>query len=82
MAYFSNQDEGDWYEKHYCDKCFHKSEDGCPVMLLHLMWNYDAVGKNADKTKETVLNMLWPRDGVHNAQCAMFVENNSKTETI
>jgi hypothetical protein len=75
MAYFSSGSEGSYYEEKYCSRCIHDMNT-CPIMLLHLMWNCDAVGKTADETKRTALDILWPRqsDGVHNADCAMFVE--------
>lgn len=75
MAYFANGSEGDYYHHEYCCNCVHGQDEvamACPVMVLHLLWNYDAIGKNKDTTKEEALNLLWPRDGVHNADCAMF----------
>jgi len=76
MAYFANGSEGSYYESKYCCRCIHDHEDeamSCPVMLLHLLWNYDAVGKDKDETKKLALDTLWPRDGVHNGECAMFI---------
>ena len=79
MAYFSNGSEGDYYEAKFCDRCVHQnSETGCPVWNLHMLWNYEAVGEKplfpATAAKAHALNTLWPTDGVHNAQCAMFHE--------
>ena len=74
MAYFSNGTEGEYYQEKFCDRCVHNGgvDDGCPVMGLHLMWNYDAVGTDKTATKAYALEMLWPRDGVHNGDCKMF----------
>jgi hypothetical protein len=82
MAYFANGSDGDYYEAKYCARCVHGQgrfqEDGetCPVMVLHFLWNYDSVGANADKTKATALETLWPRDKdrIYNGDCRMFIE--------
>ena len=77
MAYFPNGTAGDAFESKYCFQCVHDdSESGCTVMFLHLMWNYDAVGQDADKTKAAALNHLIPMDdeGIHPAACSMFYE--------
>ena len=78
MGYFSNGSEGEGYIAEYCMRCIHGSDDegecyGCPVIQLHMAWNYDAVGKNADKTKQAALEAFIPRDGITNLQCTMFV---------
>ena len=72
MAYFANGSEGDYYERKYCRRCVHWANSICPVMDLHMEWNYEAAGKDADKTKHTALNTLWPTKGGHNSKCAMF----------
>ena len=75
MGYFPNGEAGMLYEEQYCSKCVHNDPDkGCPVLTLHMMWNYDAVGEKKDETKETALNILIPRkkDDIFNDQCAMF----------
>jgi hypothetical protein len=75
MAYFPNGSDGDYYLEKYCNKCIHGIQSlPCPVMSLHLEWNYDAVGDKADLTKKQALDTLWPCDGVHNGDCAMFSE--------
>jgi hypothetical protein len=71
MAYFANGSEGEYYKEKYCSGCVH-GDKPCPVMRLHFDWNYDAVGKDADLKKQHALNVLWPRDGAHNGDCAMF----------
>jgi len=81
MAYFSNGAEGEYYEEKYCRRCEHFGEAGeaCPILLLHSKWNYEACnGYKPDappemKAKYVALNALWPRDGAHNGQCAMFI---------
>ena len=86
MAYFANGAEGDYYEAKYCQRCIHFGDFGeaCPILALHLDWNYEACnGDEADalpeaKAKHTALNTLWPCDGVHNGQCAMFWEKHNK----
>ena len=72
MAYFPNGTSFDNEAARMCFKCVH--EDGCPVLELHFMWNYDAVRSNADETKRTALNTLWPieEDGVFNRDCGLF----------
>jgi len=86
MAYFSNGAEGDYYEEKYCRRCRHfgTSGEACPILLLHMNWNYEAC--NGDKpdakpemeAKYMALNTLWPRDGIHNGQCAMFLKTSGK----
>lgn len=70
MAYFSNGSEGEEYEARYCSKCVHCGE--CPILVLHSLWNYDALDS---ETKHTALNVFIPRskDGLSNEQCRMFV---------
>jgi hypothetical protein len=77
MGYFSNGSEGMEYMARYCERCVNfrdngSGSEGCPIMDLHLLWNYDAVGKNADKAKTDALNHFIPRDGIYNGQCTMF----------
>ncbi|MDP3703807.1 MAG: hypothetical protein Q8R78_05425 [Candidatus Omnitrophota bacterium] len=58
------------YEARYCSRCAHNDDDkGCPVMNLHLLYNYDEANKDG-----SFLNVLIPRDERgFNAQCAMFL---------
>ena len=78
MAYFSNGDEGDYYEARYCAKCAHQPDigmgRGCPVLDVHLIYNYD---QHKDDRVKTMLGILWPRKDGHNADCAMFVPRES-----
>lgn len=75
MAYFSNATQGEIYRAKYCNWCINNGddEDSCPIWDLHLMWNYDAVGKNADETKRIALNALIPVEGIENLECKFFV---------
>ena len=77
MGYFSNGTEGDDYEARYCCKCLNYDDEmGCPILNLHLLWNYDAVGPSVDPNerdaKAYALNHFIPRKGIENLQCRMF----------
>ena len=71
MGYFSNGTEGIMYQARYCDQCVHDRNDDCPILLLHLMWNYE---QNENKDKQLVLDAFIPRssDGLRNEECKMF----------
>lgn len=75
MGYFSNSTEGMMFEEQYCHSCVHRDDDldsfGCPVWMLHMMWNYDAVGMLKDETKETALESFIPTEGIENKPCTM-----------
>ena len=77
MGYFANGSEGDFYEEQFCNHCFHGESDNyevCPVLEMHMLWNYDAVGKNKDTEKAVVLNNFIPLRGDNfNDICSMFV---------
>ncbi len=83
MAYFSNGSEGAHYEAKFCERCVHQPEgetgDGCPVWLLHLLWNYDQCNQDeAGEAKCHGLNVLWPRhERGENGDCKMFVERKT-----
>lgn len=70
MAYFSNGTEGEIYEAHYCQKCVHNQKDHCPVLELHLLWNYEQFD---NKDKRCALDKFIKRDGTDNEQCRMFI---------
>ncbi len=77
MGYFSNGTEGEMYMEHYCYRCMNWRDngtgtEGCPIIDLHLLWNYDAVGKDADKTKATALSQFIPITKTENGECTMF----------
>lgn len=74
MGYFSNGTEGEMYEARYCRRCLHNGPPdgpGCPIMLLHLIHNYDECNKD-----DSFLHVLIPRSKYHlgNEQCTMFVD--------
>jgi hypothetical protein len=68
MAYFPNGTAGLDYEDRYCSRCIH--EDGCPIMLLHALHNYEECNKD-----DSFLHVLIPRSesGIDNEQCRMFI---------
>lgn len=69
MGYFSNGTEGMMYEDAYCNKCEHNTEDGCPIWLAHIAFNY-----RQKKEVEEILNMLIPREGISNGKCVMYID--------
>lgn len=75
MAYFPNGTAGADYQARYCERCVHDVNGDCPILFLHLLWNYDAVGAGKDETKETALNAFIPRSEgkLDNEQCRMFI---------
>lgn len=72
MGYFSNGTEGDMFEAQYCARCVHNTDKGCPVMLTHLLFSYEEC--NSDSNAKRMLDILIPREGAWNEQCAMFHE--------
>lgn len=77
MGYFSNGTEGDMFEATYCNKCVHEDDEkGCPVMLAHILYSYDLCNETKHPGK-VMLDMLIPRDGPWNKQCAMFHEKKT-----
>src|SRR5688572_29108101 len=83
MGYFSNGSEGENFQSKFCARCVHDMNQNCPIWLLHLMWNYDAIGKTPDETKAAALETLMPRskDGLSN-KCNMFhaITDSDKVE--
>lgn len=83
MGYFSNGTEGDLYEKTVCRGCVfyarHTDDDPttyCPVLLAHALYQH-----HQDTPAEDVLDLLIPRAGVKNEQCAMFWSNPKTHKT-
>lgn len=84
MGYFPNGTSGLDYESRYCEHCVHNGMDengefpdgGCPILLLHLMWNYDQCD---DDDKKLALDVFIPRseDGLSNEQCKMFLNKET-----
>lgn len=79
MAYFANGEEGDMYEELYCSRCAHRRDpeqgECCPVLMLHLLWNYEQC--DGDGHKGMALGLFIPREGTTNQQCEMFVEDKA-----
>lgn len=74
MGRFANGMMGDCYEADNCNSCWHGAdkEKGCPVWLLHLLWNYDQ--KDGDD-KTLALETFIPTTGapLWNKKCTMFI---------
>ena len=69
MAYFANGTEGELYEEEHCAHCRHNIEDKmCPVMMLHLVHNYNECNK-----PDSFLHVLIPVEGSGNGECTMFI---------
>lgn len=78
MGYFANGTEGDCFEAKWCNRCVHEdNEKGCPVMLAHILFSYEEC--NSKSNAKVMLDMLIPRDGPWNAQCAMFQLRRKRT---
>jgi len=86
MAYFSNSSEGDVYEARYCQRCVHNNdEDGCPVMMLHFVfngtqvaaanraYNKQEIGDDGSAVAYMMLSELIPEKDGFPTQCKMFV---------
>lgn len=73
MGYFSNGSEGDYYEAQYCNRCVHHTTArGCPVLDLHLLYNYDQLKKDSTRRALEMFIPAAPNGG--NEQCRMFWE--------
>lgn len=71
MAYFANSSEASEYMEK-CTQCVHYND--CPIVELHLMWNYE---QWKDETKRTALSTLFPNDSEFNNECRMFYEKQA-----
>lgn len=63
MAYFSNGTEGMILDEQ-CSECKIPDDAPCPILLVHLLYNYEQVGNDLVRT---VLNDLVNESG----QCQM-----------
>lgn len=68
------------YVDQFCEHCrnFRDMNDGrgpgCPIMDLHTLWNYDAIGADADKVKNDALEHFIPSDKEgFPEECAMYL---------
>jgi len=73
----ANGTDGDSYEARYCAYCLHYSQaegECCPVLMLHLLWNYEQ--HNADDPvsllKHQALEQFIPTDDAQNQPCRMW----------
>lgn len=86
MGYFSNGTEGELFKERYCYGCQNLKEDEefggdyCPILDLHLLWNYDAVGCNADQTKKMALDHFIRRDKNGDQSCQMYLPRTGNSE--
>ena len=82
MGYFPNGSSNESYTGTYCANCrnwrLDEATDSyrCPIMDLHMIWNYDAVGDDANPDKRMALDMFIPCVGIANAECKMFLPSN------
>ncbi len=77
MGYFSNGTENMIYRAQYCDRCKHDENGNCPIILAHLLHNYEDCNK-----PESILHILIPRsaDGLRNEACKMFIESEQQDD--
>jgi hypothetical protein len=79
MGYFANGSEGESYLYAVCSDCVNWRETalgmedwGCPVMDLHLIYNYKQFD---DKTIKDFLETFIPTKDGCNEKCKMFIES-------
>jgi hypothetical protein len=72
MGYFPNGTANDIYREKYCNQCFHDRNGDCPIVLLHLVHNYDECNN-----EHSFLHALIPRNKTDcdNEECKLFVPN-------
>lgn len=77
MAYFPNSTSWEFWAQDNCFKCVHwpKTDDDapCPVEMAHMLYNYKQGDDGEDCPVRTMLDMLIPRKGIENEQCALFL---------
>ncbi len=78
MGYFPNGTE--FYESQHCTYCVNWRYDelsetfGCPIMDLHMFWNYDAVARTEiGNAKRDGLDFFIHARDDGNDQCRMFL---------
>ena len=86
MAYFSNGSEGCGAESRNCDLCQHQGEHdsgetGCPILLIHALYNYDQRKEGQAILKHT-MDILWPRqkDGFA-GKCSFLRHKTAEQQT-
>lgn len=77
MGYFSNGTEHEMYAAQYCVRCRHYDDGGCPVIMAHMVYNYEECNK-----PDSILHMLIPRakEGAWNDQCRMFIHDAEQSD--
>lgn len=80
MGYFPNSIAFDHFERHNCAHCIHNNDSpdalNCPVIELHLLFNYDQHG---DKDIKDALNLFIPTESGQNKNCRMYQEAPNQT---
>ena len=54
------------YEEEHCATCVHYENGLCPVLMAHMIHNYEECNK-----PESILHLLIPRNGTENEKCKM-----------
>lgn len=84
MGYFSNGSEGADYEERYCRRCVHDVNHDCPVLLIHVIYNYDQIDDkgSGETTLGNILGAFIPvsEDRLSNEQCTMFMPLKEATD--
>ena len=62
------------WEEENCRRCQHDRDDGCAVLAVHLLYNYDQQDAGQGKLK-AAMRLLIPRDDDgFNGRCSMLLE--------
>ena len=77
MAYFANGTSFDFFYERQCENCVHEPddvgdypEDGCPVILAHLLFSYELC--NSNEAGKQILDILIPMRDCQAGDCKMF----------
>ena len=72
MAYFPDSKAIADYKFQYCKKCVNWKDDGCPVMDVHLHYNYNQIGDDEEaQSIKSILSTLIPTKGLDNLKCTL-----------
>ena len=64
------------WEEENCRRCQHDRDDGCAVLAVHLLYNYDQQDAGQGKLK-AAMRLLIPRDDDgFNGRCSMLLERD------
>ena len=72
MAYFANGEEGRNFEAKWCSRCVHDIEDDCPLMMVHLLYNYEQLDKGQEKLRDALSNLINGDYDSEGVTCKMF----------